>query len=46
VELVGIDLPPHAPPEQYRAVVQFLREDELSLGGLVTTHKIDLFLAT
>jgi shikimate 5-dehydrogenase len=46
VELVGIDLPPHAPPEQYRAVVQFLKEDELSLGGLVTTHKIDLYLAT
>lgn len=46
VELVGIDLPPHAPPEQYRAVVQFLKDDELSLGGLVTTHKIDLFLAT
>ena len=46
VELVGIDLPPHAPPEQYRAVVQFLKDDELSLGGLVTTHKIDLYLAT
>jgi shikimate 5-dehydrogenase len=46
VELVGIDLPPHAPPEQYRDVVQFLKDDELSLGGLVTTHKIDLYLAT
>ena len=46
VELVGIDLPPHAPAEQYRAVVQFLKNDELSLGGLVTTHKIDLYLAT
>lgn len=46
VELIGIDLPPHAPPEQYRAVVQFLKDDELSLGGLVTTHKIDLYLAT
>lgn len=46
VELVGIDLPPHAPPEQYRLVVQFLKDDELSLGGLVTTHKIDLYLAT
>ena len=46
VELVGIDLPPHAPPEQYREVVQFLKDDELSLGGLVTTHKIDLYLAT
>jgi shikimate 5-dehydrogenase len=46
VELVGIDLTPHAPPEQYSAVVQFLKDDELSLGGLVTTHKIDLYLAT
>jgi shikimate 5-dehydrogenase len=46
VELVGIDLPPHAPTEQYRAAVQFLKADELSLGGLVTTHKIDLYLAT
>jgi shikimate 5-dehydrogenase len=46
VELVGIDLPPHATPEQYRQVVQFLKDDELSLGGLVTTHKIDLYLAT
>jgi shikimate 5-dehydrogenase len=46
VKLVGIDLPPHAPVEQYRAVVQFLKDDELSLGGLVTTHKIDLYLAT
>src|SRR5215217_3623594 len=45
VELIGIDLPPHAPPQQYRAVVQFLKADELSLGGLVTTHKIDLYLA-
>jgi shikimate 5-dehydrogenase len=46
VELVGIDLPPHAPPEHYRAVVQFLKDDQLSVGGLVTTHKIDLYLAT
>jgi shikimate 5-dehydrogenase len=46
VELVGIDLPPHAPPKQYRAVAHFLKDDKLSLGGLVTTHKIDLYLAT
>lgn len=45
VELVGIDLPLHAPAEQYRRVVSFLREDELSRGALVTTHKIDLFRA-
>lgn len=45
VELVGIDLPLHAPKEQYRTVVSFLKEDELSLGALVTTHKIDLYRA-
>lgn len=45
VELVGIDLPLHAPAEEYRAVVEFLKNDELSLGALVTTHKIDLYVA-
>ncbi len=45
VELVGIDLPLHAPAEQYRRVVSFLKEDPLSRGALVTTHKIDLFRA-
>lgn len=45
VELVGIDLVLHAPPEQYRAVVDFIKHDPLSLGALVTTHKIDLYHA-
>lgn len=45
VELVGVDLPLHAPAEDYRRVVTFLRDDPLSLGALVTTHKIDLFAA-
>lgn len=45
VELVGIDMPLHAPDHQYRQVVQFLKTDPLSLGALVTTHKIDLFRA-
>lgn len=45
VDFVGIDMPLHAPSEQYRTVVQFLKEDPLSLGALVTTHKIDLFRA-
>jgi len=43
--LQGIDLPLHAPAEDYRAVVRFIAEDPLSLGALVTTHKIDLFAA-
>lgn len=43
--LQGIDLPLHAPVEDYRAVVAFIAADPLSLGALVTTHKIDLFRA-
>lgn len=45
VELVGIDLPLHAPREQYRRAVRFIARDPLSLGALVTTHKIDLYEA-
>ncbi|KHK96362.1 shikimate dehydrogenase [Microbacterium mangrovi] len=45
VEMVGIDLALHAPAEHYRAVVEFLKKDELSLGALVTTHKLDLYAA-
>ena len=42
-EIKGIDLPLHAPAEEYRAVAEFLKTDALSLGALVTTHKLDLF---
>jgi len=41
----GIDLPLHAPPEDYRKVVDFMKNDPLSLGALVTTHKLDLYKA-
>lgn len=41
----GIDFPLHADPTAYREAVTFLRDDPLSLGALVTTHKIDLFHA-
>jgi len=43
--IVGIDLPLHAPAEHYRSVVSFIRNDPLSRGALVTTHKIDLLEA-
>jgi shikimate 5-dehydrogenase len=43
--IVGIDLPLHAPAQDYRRVVAFIKEDPRSLGALVTTHKIDLFQA-
>jgi shikimate 5-dehydrogenase len=46
VRLKGIDLSLHASPEDYRRVVKFIAGDPLSLGALVTTHKIDLFRAT
>ena len=43
--IVGIDFPLHADPAAYRAAVAFIKSDPLSLGALVTTHKIDLFKA-
>ncbi len=42
----GIDLPQHADPARYRDVVSFIKSDPLSLGALVTTHKIDLLRAS
>ncbi len=43
--LIGIDIPIHAPAEDYRACVEFIKNDPLSIGALVTTHKIDLYNA-
>ena len=39
----GIDFKPHSAPEEYREAVEFIKNDPLSLGALVTTHKIDLY---
>lgn len=39
----GIDFQPHSDPEAYREAVTFIKEDPLSYGALVTTHKIDLY---
>lgn len=44
-QLVGFDAPLHAPPEVYRAVVEHIKRDPMTFGGLVTTHKIDLVSA-
>lgn len=43
--LKGIDLPPGAPTAEYQEVVRFLKSDPLSLGALVTTHKLDIVSA-
>ncbi len=45
VDMKGIDFQPHASSEAYREAVEFLKHDPLSLGALVTTHKIDLYAA-
>ena len=42
VEIKGIDFKVHDEPEKYREAVDFIKNDELSLGALVTTHKMDL----
>jgi len=45
-EIDGYDAPLHAPAEYYRAIVEHIKRDPLSMGALVTTHKIDLLEAT
>ena len=44
-KIVGIDCKIHDDPAVYRKVVSFIKNDPLSLGALVTTHKIDLLTA-
>jgi shikimate dehydrogenase len=46
VVMQGADLPPHADPEAYRQAVAQIKYDPLSLGALVTTHKINLLEAS
>jgi shikimate dehydrogenase len=45
VIIEGIDHPIHDTPDSYRATVAFIKSDPLSLGGLVTTHKMDIYAA-
>jgi len=45
VAIKGIDCKIHDDPQVYRDVVAFIKGDRLSLGGLVTTHKMDLLAA-
>src|SRR5579884_3006204 len=40
--LIGVDLPLQASVEQYRQAVAQIKYDPLSMGALITTHKIDL----
>ncbi len=42
----GIDFIPDDEAARYREAVRFIKEDPLSLGALVTTHKVNLFKAS
>jgi shikimate 5-dehydrogenase len=44
-DFCGIDMKVHDRPDNYVAVAEFLKDDEKSLGALVTTHKIDMYHA-
>ena len=46
VVIEGVDLKVHDEPEAYRQAVAQIKYDPLSLGALVTTHKIDLLEAS
>lgn len=46
VVIEGVDMALHDEPENYRRLVAHIKADPLSLGGLVTTHKIDLLDAS
>lgn len=43
--MCGVDLTIGAPADDYRKVVAFIKSDPLSMGALVTTHKLDLYRA-
>ncbi|HWR11997.1 MAG TPA: shikimate dehydrogenase [Rectinemataceae bacterium] len=46
VKIRGIDCRVHDDPETYHRIVAFIKTDPLSLGALVTTHKMDLLAAS
>ncbi len=46
IAIEGIDLKIHDDPAAYRQAVAQIKYDPLSLGALVTTHKIDLLAAS
>ena len=41
----GVDFPLHDDPQDYRRAVAQIKHDPLSLGALVTTHKVNLLEA-
>ena len=46
VALVSVDCALHDAPQTYRRIVEHIKSDPLTLGALVTTHKLDLLAAS
>jgi shikimate dehydrogenase len=46
IALEGLDLKIHDTPEAYRTATLQIKQDPMSVGALVTTHKIDLYEAS
>lgn len=46
VTMVGIDRRLHDEPARYRQIVEHIRREPLALGGLITSHKLDLLAAS
>lgn len=46
IVLQGVDFRIHDEPARYRQLVAAIKADPLALGGLITTHKIDLLAAS
>jgi len=44
-KIVGVDFALHDRPERYRQIVEHIKADPLSMGALVTAHKLDLLRA-
>ena len=44
-KIVGADFALHDNPSRYREIVEHIKSDPLSMGALVTTHKLDLLTA-
>lgn len=44
-QIRGIDFPPNSDARSYLEAVKFIKRDPLSLGALVTTHKVNLLRA-
>jgi len=41
--LKGVDIELNAAPDEYRNIIEFIKNDPLSRGALITTHKVNVY---